>query len=192
MARVGRIVAVLLATSLAGLGLLAGGVPVGYGVAVVGLLAGVCGHAFALALGRPPLSMALRGVVGGAGAVAIVSGLAVTFGPAAVPVASVGVALLLWRHRRSVRQAAVDTAAADRRMDGSAELRGLSDGELGRAWHRSHVLLGTAGTAAELDRLVAVRRSQLDEIERRDPEVLRRRASCASWVPGDSAPFLNG
>jgi hypothetical protein len=41
-----------------------------------------------------------------------------------------------------------------------------------------------------LGRICAVRKQQLDEIERRDPTGFHRWISSGYWVRGDSAPFL--
>lgn len=138
----------------------------------------------------------MTGAVGGLSAVLVIAGLAVVVGAAAVPIVAVALALVLWRRLGPSGHA--DTPLADTPLAGVvpslAELRdtlaALSDDELARAWRRSHTRLTQAGDSVELGRVSALRRWQLDELERRDPVGFRTWVGSGTWVTGDSAPFL--
>lgn len=66
----------------------------------------------------------------------------------------------------------------------------LAGWRLAREWSRSHEQLGRAREVATVERLRDLRRSLLDEMERRDPAGFRRWTGGAGWITGDSAPFL--
>jgi hypothetical protein len=70
------------------------------------------------------------------------------------------------------------------------DLRMLTDRQLGHEWRRSRVLLSSAGTGDELARVCALRRRQLDEIERRDPTGFQRWMADGGWADGSTVPFL--
>ncbi|HEX5493109.1 MAG TPA: hypothetical protein VFX70_00860 [Mycobacteriales bacterium] len=79
-------------------------------------------------------------------------------GLAAVPAAAylVLVGWLRWRR-------------PDLRLPGTAEVRHCTTGELCRAWRRSDTLLRSVSNVPVRVRLVALRQSYLDALERRDP-----------------------
>jgi hypothetical protein len=135
----------------------------------------------------------LRLAAAAAGAGPVVAGLVLVFGSAAGPLALLGLVLAggLLRHRIRGRPPA--GAAAEPVPDGSGDhLTDLSDAELGRAWRHSYTRVVHAQNARELGRLSALRRQQLDEIERRDPAGFRRWFAGGGYVTGDSPPFLSG
>jgi hypothetical protein len=153
---------------------------------VVGLLAGAAvaavvgaalgagiGYALAARAGVPRAPHAVRFATGGGAGVFAVVGLVVIMGPWAVPMVGVAAAAV-WRLRGS------EPAVAD--------LHRLSNAELGREWVRSYGTLRAARTADELDRVITLRRHQLDEIERSD--VVGCREWLAGGAQGGSVPFL--
>ncbi|MBV9922544.1 MAG: hypothetical protein JOY78_17070 [Pseudonocardia sp.] len=122
----------------------------------------------------------------GAGVLAI-AGLAVLAGPATVVAAPAVVApLLLTRSTRTPAAAAPVSGQAP------SSLASLSNAQLAREWHASYNALAMARDLASMELICAVRRRQLDEIERRAPGDFQRWISSGSWVRGDSAPFLGG
>jgi len=90
---------------------------------------------------------------------------------------------LLTRRKRRVAQAVAPAPST---------LASLSDAQLAREWHTSYTALAAARDAGSLERICALRRCQLDEIERRTPGGLQRWAESGAWLRGDSAPFLGG
>ncbi len=102
-----------------------------------------------------------------------------------LPAAAALAVMLVWLRHRSAARAAPPRLPVD-----EAPLRGLSNAQLSRAWKRSYAELAAARDAVTLARLCAVRRQQLDEIERRDPTGFGRWINSGYWVRGDSAPFL--
>ena len=115
-----------------------------------------------------------------------IAGLAVVAGPATFIVAPAVVApLLLTRRKRGTRftQAPASTPAT---------LANLSNAQLAREWHSSYTALAAARDPRSLERICALRRCQLDEIERRTPGGLQRWVESGNGVRGDSAPFLGG
>ena len=91
--------------------------------------------------------------------------------------------LLLTRRKRGAMQAPAPAPST---------LADLSDAQLAREWHASYTALAAARDAGSLERICALRRCQLDEIERRAPGGLQRWAESGTWLRGDSAPFLGG
>jgi hypothetical protein len=73
-----------------------------------------------------------------------------------------------------------------------ATLANLSNAQLAREWHSSYTALAAARDPRSLERICALRRCQLDEIERRTPGGLQRWVESGNGVRGDSAPFLGG
>jgi hypothetical protein len=57
----------------------------------------------------------------------------------------------------------------DLRLPGTAEVRHCTTGELCRAWRRSEAMLRTVSNVTVRTRLVGLRQSYLDALERRDP-----------------------
>lgn len=121
-------------------------------------------------------------------------GLVGVFGPAAVPIA---VALLgtvaagiWWRRRSGAPVGPTSELGAPGPVGVDVDLRAMPDRQLAREWRRSHSQLAGVRNAAELGAVVAMRRRQLDEMERRDPAGCRRWLASGGWVRSDSAPFL--
>lgn len=175
-----------------------GAVTAGPAVVVVALFAAVVGGLIGLVLARCPGDLVARrtpvadpvmtGAVLGPCAVLLLAGLAVLAGAAAAPIVATVPVLALWRRLR-----APGTGTVGAEQDGSdpcGTLAALSDAELARAWRCSHGRLCRARDGAELGRVSALRRRQLDEMERRDPVGFRRWVGSGTWVTGDSAPFL--
>jgi hypothetical protein len=130
----------------------------------------------------------------GAGVLAI-AGLAVLAGPATVVAAPAVVAPLLWTRRsrsRSRTRSRTRAAAAPVAAQAPPSLANLSNAQLAREWHASYNALAMARDLASMELICALRRRQLDEIERRAPGDFQRWISSGSWVRGDSAPFLGG
>ena len=118
-------------------------------------------------------------------AVLAIAGLAVLAGPATfVAAPAVVLPLLLTRRKRGVMQRS--------RRPPPRRSRNLSNAQLAREWHTSYTALATARDPGSLERICALRRCQLDEIERRAPGGLQRWVESGAWVRGDSAPFLGG
>jgi hypothetical protein len=150
---------------------------------------------WALAHERSALVALGLGAACGVGVLAI-AGLAVVTGPATVIAAPAVVAPLLWTRRRRASKAC-EAAAADQRSSLSSvsslsSLSSLSNAQLAREWHTSYTALKTARDPKSLELICALRRRQLDEIERRAPGGFDRWISSGTWVRGDSAPFLGG
>jgi hypothetical protein len=100
------------------------------------------------------------------------------------------VAPLLWTRRRHAKPESgpVGQVVAPERSG----LAALSNAELAREWHTSYTALAAARDPRSLELICALRRCQLDEIERRAPGGFHRWIESGSWVRGDSAPFLGG
>ncbi len=175
--------------ALAALGL----ITAGFAVLLPGLVAAIVGAVVACSLARQrgagPSKTWLAGFGWGTGAgagVLAIAGLVVVIGPGMVPAAAALGVPLVWSHRRPPAA----RPAVPEPEDDAAPLRGLSNLQLSRAWQTSYSQLAAAHDAASLNRVCAVRRQQLDEIERRDPTGFHRWISSGYWVRGDSAPFL--
>ncbi len=135
---------------------------------------------------KPTRAALVRCAAIGLFSVLALAGLATVLGPVVVPVVLLGLGAVGWyRWRRPDRPG--DTGAGPA---AGAELTNLSDAQLGREWRLSHALLAQAHTSTELDWLCALRRRQLDEMERRNPTGFQRWIGSGCWVTGDSAPFL--
>ena len=80
--------------------------------------------------------------------------------------------LLLTRRKRGVMQPPAPAPST---------LADLSDAQLARDWHTSYTALAAARDAGSLERICALRRCQLDEIERRTPGGLQRWAESGAW-----------
>jgi len=128
----------------------------------------------------------------GAGVLAI-AGLAVLAGPATVVAAPAVIAPLLWTSRTHTRtRTRTRAAAAPVAAQAPSSLANLSNAQLAREWHASYNALAMARDLPSMELICALRRRQLDEIERRAPGDFQRWISSGSWVRGDSAPFLGG
>jgi hypothetical protein len=169
---------------LAALGLITAGTAVVLPALVAAGVGVVVG--WALAQQRSVWTALGLGAACGGGVLAI-AGLAVLAGPATVVAAPAVVAPLLWTRRK--RSAKV-TAPAPKEERSSLAL--LSNAQLAREWHASYAALAMARDPGSLELIYALRRRQLDEIERRAPGGFHRWISSGSWVRGDSAPFLGG
>jgi hypothetical protein len=121
-------------------------------------------------------------------AVLAIAGLAALAGPATFVAAPALVAPLLWTRRKRVTPPGVGQAAAPER----SSLATLSNAQLAREWRTSYTALAAARDPRSLELICALRRRQLDEIERRAPGGFHRWIESGSWVRGDSAPFLGG
>lgn len=152
------------------------------------LVAAGVGAAMGWALVRErSLQVALGfGAACGIGVLAI-AGLGLLAGPATLIVAPAVVAPLVWTHRKRPRQVAEQEAVAVR-----SPLAALSNAQLAQEWHVSYTALTMARDPGSLELIYALRRHQLDEIERRAPSGSTRWISSGSWVRSDSAPFLGG
>lgn len=140
-------------------------------------------------LGR---AMGWRTVALGFAAAPVIAGLASLIGTITWSVLLVVLAVALGRWGWSGRTRAGAGAAGAVRStptEGS-ELAGLTDRELGDAWRQSYAQLRRARTAAQMERLFALRRRQLDEMERRDSPGFRRWVGSSDWISGQAAPFL--
>ena len=126
------------------------------------------------------------GAACGAGVLAI-AGLAVVTGPATVLAAPALAAPLLWTRRKRIPKVAEPAATGER-----SSLASLSNAQLAREWHTSYTALTMARDPMSLEMICALRRRQLDEIERRAPSGFHRWVSSGTWVRCDSAPFLGG
>jgi hypothetical protein len=177
------------ACALAVLGLITAGSAVVVPVLVTPVAGGLVAWALARHRGesrsRTVAAIAFGAAAGGLGVLAV-AGLVTVVGMAAVPAAAALGGLLVWLHRGSPRRSARPQAAAAT----EAPLRSLSNTQLARAWQSSYADLTAAHDAITLGRVCAVRKHQLDEIERRDPTGFHRWISSGYWVRGDSAPFL--
>jgi hypothetical protein len=164
----------------------------GFAVLLPGLVATMVGGVVASSLARQRGAASSKtwiaglgwGVGAGVGVLAV-AGLVVVIGPGMIPAAAALGVPLVWAHRRPLK-----SVAAQEAEDDAAPLRRLSNLQLARAWQTSYGRLAVAPDAAALDRLCALRKQQLDEIERRDPTGFHRWISSGYWVRGDSAPFL--
>lgn len=173
-----RVGAWVLVGILAALGLVTAGLTLLMPAAVAAAIGACVG--WALAEGRSrrgPLGLAAACALG----VPAVAGLAFVTGAATLVAAPAIVAALLWT--RAKPTAAVPSAAS---------LAHLSNAELARQWHASYTALAMARDPRSLELICALRRRQLDEIERRAPGGYHRWIESGSWVRGDSAPFLGG
>jgi len=178
---------------LAFLGVITAGPAVFVPAVVAAVAGGLVGWAMARhRTARPTATLAAvlgYGAAGAAGVLAI-AGLAVLAGPGAIPAAFAIGCVLVWTHRRrSPRPAAAGSVPP---ATPGPSLTGLTNAQLARQWQTSYAELAIARDPATLDRVCALRRQQLDEIERRDPTGFHRWISSGYWVRGDSAPFLGG
>ena len=138
-----------------------------------------------------PSRVALGAAAACAVAVLAIAGLAVIAGPATFLVAPAVIApLLVTRRKRTAPRTAARVAQTPLAVP--ATLAHLSNAQLAREWHTSYTALAAARDAGSLERICALRRCQLDEIERRTPGGLQRWAESGAWLRGDSAPFLGG
>jgi hypothetical protein len=177
------------ACALAVLGLITAGSAVVVPVLVTPVAGALVAGALARHRGESRSRTVAAGAFGaGAGALGVlaVAGLVTVIGMAAVPVAAALGGLLVWLHRGSPRRPDRPRATAT----AEAPLRSLSNTQLARAWQASYADLTAAHDSGTLERVCAVRKQQLDEIERRDPTGFHRWISSGYWVRGDSAPFL--
>jgi hypothetical protein len=170
---------------LAALGLITAGTAVVLPALVAGGVGVVVG--WALAQQRSVWTALGLGAACGGGVLAI-AGLAVLSGPATVIAAPAVVAPLVWTRRK--RRAKVTGPAPKEERSSSLAL--LSNAQLAREWHTSYTALAMARDPGSLELIYALRKRQLDEIERRAPSGFHRWISSGSWVRGDSAPFLGG
>jgi hypothetical protein len=179
----------MVACALAVLGLLSAGSAVVIPALFASFVGGTVGWALARQRGLSGSCTWASATYGASGTGVIVLAavaLVVLLGPAAIPAMAVLGALLVWLHRRPTAQAAAVPAPV---VD-EAPLRGLSNAQLARAWRTSYIDLVAAHDGLTLSRVCALRRQQLDEIERRDPTGFNRWINSGYWVRGDSAPFL--
>ncbi len=168
--------------TLAALGLISTGAAIAVPAGVAAGIGAVVG--WAVAGQRTPSSVAVCAAAACGTAVLAIAGLAVLAGPATfVAAPAVVLPLLLTRRKRVVPQAPAPAPST---------LANLSDAQLAREWHTSYTALAAARDAGSLERICALRRCQLDEIERRTPGGLQRWAESGAWLRGDSAPFLGG
>jgi hypothetical protein len=162
-----------------------------------GLLSAMFAALLGSAAGRPGsglVRLVLRCAAAGAlGAFAMV-GLSVLVGvEGAIVLALAGAAVAgWWLWQRQWRWPGLpEAAAAAAELTGRNGLAALSNDQLGREWRRSHASLIRAGCLGEYSRIYALRRRQLDEMERRDPEGFDRWIFGGGWVTCDTAPFLD-
>lgn len=120
-------------------------------------------------------------------AVLAIAGLAAVAGPATFVAAPALVAPLLWTRRKQAGPVLGQVVADER-----SSLTTLSNAQLAREWRTSYTALTAAHDPRSLELICALRRRQLDEIERRAPGGFHRWIESGSWVRGDSAPFLGG
>jgi hypothetical protein len=134
----------------------------------------------------------IRLLAAAAGAGPVVAGLAVVFGAAATPIVLVLIGLAVARRLFRGPAGRSATGSVSVCLDPGDDLTALSDAELAQVWHQSHALLARTTGRAELERVCALRRRLLDEIERRDPAGFRRWFAGGGWIRADSVPFLRG
>jgi hypothetical protein len=177
-----------IACALAVLGLVSAGTAVVMPALIAPTMGGIVGCSLARHRGLSG-SSAWKSLVFGAFAAEVfvlaTVALVILLGPTAIPAAALLGAVLIWLYRRPASRPSPPESVVD-----EAPLRGLSNSQLARAWQRSYVELAAARDALTLSRLCALRRQQLDEIERRDPTGFHRWINSGYWVRGDSAPFL--
>jgi hypothetical protein len=170
--------------TLAALGLISTGAGITVPAGVAAGIGAVVGWAVAGA--RTPSVVATSAAAACGTAVLAIAGLAVLAGPATFFVApAVVLPLVLTRRKRGVVQAQAQAPAP-------STLSNLSNAQLAREWHTSYTALAAARDPGSLERICALRKCQLDEIERRAPGGLQRWVESGAWVRGDSAPFLGG
>ena len=175
----------ILIGALALLGLIITGASIIVPAGVAAALGAAVGWAVA---GQRASARAAVGVGAACGmAVFAIAGLAALAGPATFVAAPALVAPLLWTRRKHVTPAVGQAAAPDR-----YPLATLSNAQLAREWRTSYAALVAARDPRSLELICALRRRQLDEIERRAPSGFHRWIESGSWVRGDSAPFLGG
>jgi hypothetical protein len=168
--------------TLAALGLISTGTGIVVPAGVAAGIGAVVGWAVA-GERTPSLVATCAAAACGTGVLAI-AGLAVLAGPATfVAAPAVVLPLMLTRRKRRVAQAPAPAAST---------LASLSNAQLAREWHTSYTALTAARDPGSLERICALRKCQLDEIERRTPGGLQRWAESGAWLRGDSAPFLGG
>jgi hypothetical protein len=192
LVRAARAAAALAAVSLGVLGCVTRTPVVEVLAVAVAILAGLAGLTVAHHRGNPAVRGALLGAIGGAAAVFVVAGLAAVVGPLAVPVTAIVLAAVVWRRRGRLRADPALPGGPPALALDEEDLTGLTNAQLGREWRRSHSGLLHARTTDELSLVCRLRRRQLDEIERRDPDGFRRWVDSGCWVRGDSVPFLGG
>lgn len=178
----------MVSCALAVLGLVSAGSAVVVPVFIAAFVGGIVAWSLARHRGLGP-SRTRSSIVFGVAAAAVIMlaavALVVLLGPTAIPAAAALGGLLVWLHRhRPAPLPAPQVTTVDE------TLRGLSNAQLARAWQLSYHGLAGAPDAVTLDRVCALRRQQLDEIERRDPTGFGRWINSGYWVRGDSAPFL--
>jgi hypothetical protein len=188
--RIVRVGAWAIVGTLALLGL----VTAGHTVVVPVVVAPVAGGLVGWALARyrsASLSQTCTAILGGAATAGVgvlaIAGLVLLMGPAAVLILPAFAGLLVWLHRQRSPRGEATTVGPD-----GPPLSGLTNVQLARGWQTSYAELTKAADATALERICVLRRRQLDEIERRDPEGFHRWISTGYWVRGDSAPFLGG
>jgi hypothetical protein len=170
--------------TLAALGLISVGAALVVPAGVAAGIGAVVG--WAVAGQRTPSLVAAAAAAACGTAVLAIAGLAVLAGPATFFVApAVVLPLVLTRRKRGVVQAQAQAPAP-------STLSNLSNAQLAREWHTSYTALAAARDPGSLERICALRKCQLDEIERRAPGGLQRWVESGAWVRGDSAPFLGG
>ena len=175
--------------TFAALGLISTGAGIMVPAGVAAGIGAVVG--WAVAGERAPSWVALRAAAACGVAVLAIAGLAVIAGPATFFAAPTVIApLLLTRPKRTGARTAPQPAEAPAAVPET--LAHLSNAQLAREWHTSYTALSAARDAAALERICALRRCQLEEIERRTPGGLQRWIESGAWVRGDSAPFLGG
>ncbi len=163
---------------------------VGLGMAMA-VLTGLTGAVLAnLEISQATPRTIWRLVATGQAAAAVLAGVMVLFADAAGPLVLAGLVVTGGYLTRLWRRSADGASGREPEPTRADTLTELSDAELGRAWRRSHAGLRRARDGAQLDRLYAVRRRQLDEMERRHPQGFRRWLHDGGSVSGSSAPFL--
>jgi hypothetical protein len=168
--------------TLAALGLISVGAALVVPAGVAAGIGAVVG--WAVAGQRTPSLVAAAAAAACGTAVLAIAGLAVLAGPATfVAAPAVVLPLVLTRRKRGVAQAPAPVPST---------LASLSNAQLAREWHTSYTALTAARDPKSLERICALRKCQLDEIERRTPGGLQRWAESGAWLRGDSAPFLGG
>ena len=195
LVRFGRAVGAVAATLTSLVGLMFNfGFAVGLGIAA-SVVIGVTNQVLSDSGDRQkqPRSNVWRSIGLGLAAAPVVAGLIMMVGAATWPILLLVLAAGLWccpRNGRWRHAYPIDPNPDPDKPDPTDRLVDLSNSELGRAWVSSHARLRTARDGTQLDRLCALRRRQLDEMERRDPRGFRRWLGSGAWISGSTAPFL--
>jgi hypothetical protein len=171
--------------TLAALGLISTGTAIVVPAGVAAGIGAVVG--WAVAGERTPKWVALAAAAACGASVLTIAGLAVIAGPATFVAAPAVVAPLLLTRRKTTGSRFTQAPASV-----PSTLANLSNAQLAREWHTSYTALAAARDPRSLERICALRRCQLDEIERRTPGGLQRWVESGNGVRGDSAPFLGG